>query len=98
MVVPQSPCFQFVPKYHAIENFRTSTRDCFSPFKVAGRRQQCVTPNSPLRKKSVSFSDPLEEVFIVESFKKAKRNSSIEIGVPMRRRHRFERLFVNIHR
>jgi SpoVK/Ycf46/Vps4 family AAA+-type ATPase len=50
-----------------------------------------LTPTLSERKKAVSFSDPLEEVYIVESFKTNRPKSADKYR---RRRHRFERQYI----
>lgn len=50
-----------------------------------------MTPTLSERKKSVSFSDPLEEVYLIESFKTSRNKSADKYR---RRRFRFERSFI----
>ncbi|CDW76661.1 UNKNOWN [Stylonychia lemnae] len=69
---------------HALERSQSSYFSCRGLF------EDKQTPTKSERKKSVSFSDPLEEVYIVESFKSQRPRSADKY----RRRNRYERNFI----
>ena len=56
-------------------------------FFTSRKIRESVTPNLSDRKKSVSFSDPLEEIYIVESFKTLRPKSADKFH---RRKSRYE--------